>query len=550
MVRYCILGTGFSGTCMMWHLVNTLHQRMIAADPIPRLTEILTIESRAINGPGLPYDMAGISSYHLCNNPAEKMSLFDNDFVDWMLENRHYIIAHHPELIRQSDPTVLLSQWQPCPEKFYPRALFGIYLSIRFDQACALAERHGIEVRCFNGYEAVDGVTRNGKFDLTIRCLKSGARQTLGKLDKVLLASGHWSPDRPAASHVLSSPYPARNIHQSILADQEKRRRSSLTCYVHGMGPSGVDAILSLCEHGRFTYDTDGLATGFEPDWNVFQAAEVKIIAGSRSGFFPGVRWPLLDQEFWYLTETRIDAIKESNKGEIPLAELLSLIDSELRAASHNELAIEDVLKPNFSNAHQKLLTDMQGTFAERLLYTVTLRARRLKFYQDLNAADKRRYDKELDTHFIRIAVPIPLQNARKLTALIDAGVLSTVQLGYQKKLNYWITTIKPDIVICSHGQNYDIRRHPSLLIKNLIESQEVIEYSENGYRPGGICADESSHFRVANNINGYRDRSQHLYSFGPVTQYWQNQNNYAAAFVNAATVVAQNWIDSVAGHT
>lgn len=442
----------------MWHLVNALCQRMSGAGSILRRIEILTIESRAINGPGFPYDMDGISPYHLCNNPAEKMSLFDNDFVDWMLENHRYITERYPELIRQSDPAVPLSQWQPHPEKFYPRVLFGIYLSMRFNQ-------------------------------------------------------------------------------------EEKRRQSSLTCYVHGMGPSGIDAILSLCEHGHFTYDTDGLATSFEPDWSAFQASEVKIIAGSRSGFFPGVRWPLLNQEFWYLTEAQIDTIKENNRGEIPLDELLSLIDSELQRASDNELGFENVLKPDFSDAHQKLLTDIQGTFSEQLLHTVILHARRLKFYQDLNAVDKCRYDKELDTHFIRTAVPIPLQNARKLISLIKAGVLSTIQLGYQKELNqffefdYLGTIIKPDTVICSHGQNYDVRRHPSLLVKNLIENQEVIEYSENGYRPGGICADESTHFRVATNTKGYRDQSWHLYSFGPVTQYWQNQNNYTAAFVNALTI-------------
>jgi hypothetical protein len=59
----------------------------------------------------------------------------------------------------------------------------------------------------------------------------------------------------------------------------------------------------------------------------------------------------------------------------------------------------------------------------------------------------------------------------------------------------------------------------------------------------GGIGANEINHFQVLNNIRGYRDYSNNLYSFGPITQYWQNQNNYAAAFVNAAKMVAQDWV-------
>lgn len=50
------------------------------------------------------------------------------------------------------------------------------------------------------------------------------------------------------------------------------------------MGPSAVDAILSVCEHGRFVYGLDGLAQHFEPDWRYFGAEDVKVVAGSRSG--------------------------------------------------------------------------------------------------------------------------------------------------------------------------------------------------------------------------------------------------------------------------
>ena len=533
---------------MLWHLIDTLRLTMDNPNSNRGCIEIFTIESRAISGPGFPYAQDEASPYHLCNNPAEKMALFDNDFVDWMRENRDHIITHCAELIRQSDPIVEMSQWQPHSKKFYPRALFGIYLSMRFEQACVIAKGLGIKINRFNGYEAVDGVTREDRFELTIRCLKDDSRQHLSRLDKVLLASGHWHPNQHPTTHILSSPYPASDIHKTILAYQKKRARGTLICYVHGMGPSAVDAILSVCEYGRFSYDATGLATKFEPNWEGFLTSEVKIISGSRSGYFPSVRWPTVDHDFQFLVEDQLDAIKKKNKGKLPLDELIWLIDAELRGASNNAIGFGEVCTPTVSSAYKKLLTDMRGFYTERLIHTVILRARRLKFYQCLNAEDKRKYDNELDPHFIKTAVPIPLPNARKLAALFEANVLSSIRLGHHSELNppFEINTpnatIQPHIVICAHHKHYDVKCHPSLLIRNLIDHQEVLEYNQNGYQPGGICADASSVFRVTNRIKGYCDLSTHLYAFGPVSQYWQNQNNYAAAFVNAAIVVAKDW--------
>lgn len=547
MARYCIVGTGFSGTCMLWHLVDRLCRDIDSGAAAPDGIAITTVESRPGNGPGFPYGGDCGAPYHLCNNPAEKMSLFDNDFVDWMRECREQIIADHPEWLRAADPRALPGQWQPVATAFYPRALFGMYLSRRFAQACARAQRHGITVRNYNGHEAIDGASGDGHFALTIECRSSGQRTRLEGLDKVLLACGHW-PSEQSSATVLASPYPPENIHACVAAYQLAHRRERLTIYVHGMGPSAVDAILSVCEHGRFVYGADGLAQGFEPDWRRFGAAEVNIVAGSRSGFFPGVRWPLLDEPFRYLGDNAIAELGQGEHGTVRLDDVIALIDAELAAASDGRLSFGDVAAPPFASAHDKLLTDIRGERSERMVHAVVLRARRLRFYQQLNAADKRRYDSQFDTHFIRTAVPIPLQNAKKLVALIEAGVLSTIRLGYQEQpgtafaIDAGQGPVQPDIVIRSNGHNYDMRRHPSQLIRHLLEGGELLAYSEDGYRPGGIAAAESSGFRVARTTAAGTRYSDQLYAFGPLTQYWQNQNNYAAAFVNAATVLARDW--------
>lgn len=211
MTRYCIIGTGFSGTCMLWHLVDTLC-RSIDSDTVLRGDIVITtVERQPTNGPGFPYGSDCSAPYHLCNNPAEKMSLFDNDFLDWMRERREQIIADHPELILASDPSTQLEQWEPVATAFYPRALFGMYLSSRFKQASERAAGHGISVCTFNGHEAINGATRDGHFALTIQCRTSGAVTRLEHLDKVLLASGHW-PSEQSSTAVLASPYPRKTF--------------------------------------------------------------------------------------------------------------------------------------------------------------------------------------------------------------------------------------------------------------------------------------------------------------------------------------------------
>lgn len=554
MLRYCIVGTGFSGTCMIWHFVHAIHQILNSNENLcVGEIEISTIERRTSNGPGMPYDLNEVPSFHLCNNPAEKMYLLEKDFMEWMRNSRDEIIKNYPKLILEVHPTIEIDQWQPKEDVFYPRALFGIYLSTRFEEACTLAESIGITVRKYNGYEAIDGETRDGKFYLKIKNIESNIDKVLGELDRILLASGHWQDEGKRAKNVLSSPYPAKNIHRTILALQKKKDR--LTIYIHGMGPSAVDAILTICQFGNFKIGASGLATHFKPCWDQFKAIEVKIIAGSRSGFFPGVRWPVIDYHFNHLTAENIRIIKSNSRGFIRLSELMSLVNLELQEASDNELSLDDVLYPKFTNAYEKLLIDAQGNTLQTILYTIVLRARRLKFYQNLSPEDKNRYDESLDSHFIRMAVPIPLPNARKLICLMEAGILSTVQLGYLNPMNAVLEisngkdSDKSDMIIFANGKNYNINKHSLSLIKNLIRRREIIEHRENGYRTGGISASPTNCFQVQNNISGHLAYSHNLYSFGPITQYWQNQNNYAGAFVEAAQCIAQDWASYVFPH-
>jgi uncharacterized NAD(P)/FAD-binding protein YdhS len=551
-IRYCIVGTGFSGTCMIWHLVDAL-QRSICL-PLEQsctasVVEIITVERRKVNGPGLPYDLDQLDTFHLCNNPAEKMSICGNDFVDWMSEHRDRLVISHSSLIHEAQPKDIHGEWKPDGAAFYPRALFGLYLSERFQQACTIAKELGITIRNYNGYEATDGFTDGGKFHLTIKNIVDGLELTLPAIDRVLIASGHWIPERATQGNVVPSPYPAGNVGKIIRNWQSARGKKQLTILVKGMGPSAVDAVLTVCKHGQFVVDQDGTVKDFTPSWSEYGAEEVKILAVSRSGFFPGVRFPLVNHEFQYLTALAMDQHRASNDGFVSLSFLLHLLDQEIREATSCRLGIDDLTRPKFEDALTKLVVDATGNEDQRVLHTIVLGARRMRFYQYLRPQEKKVYDYELDSHFIRAAVPIPFKNASKLIALMRSGVLSANALGYaaadgsESAKRPLERAIQHDVMICSSGQNYDLSLHPSIFTKRLMCAGEIVAYEEGGYRPGGIAASESQSYRIRNNLHGRPSFSTNLFSFGPITQYWQNQNNYAAAFVHAAQLVAAEWV-------
>lgn len=106
-------------------------------------------------------------------------------------------------------------------------------------------------------------------------------------------------------------------------------------------------------------------------------------------------------------------------------------MDKDLRRATAGAVGWNDIKNPRYHSAKEKLTSDLRDSYTGNLVYTIALKARRMRFYNQLEPSDKATYDRLLDTHFIRTAVPMPSANAEKLLALMDAGILTTVKQGY-----------------------------------------------------------------------------------------------------------------------
>ncbi|MBQ4812726.1 FAD/NAD(P)-binding protein [Pseudoalteromonas luteoviolacea] len=559
-IRFCIVGTGFSGTAALVHLVKQL----IASKLDCRHIELVTIEQRKSNGPGHPYCNEELLPTHLCNNQTYMMALFDNDFYDWLCEQRMELAKQVPDLIQVTHPDLEdLTLWQPDQDAFYPRALFGRYLNARFTQYCRVAQENGIRLRHFNDCQVLDGQSTAAGFTLQFRPAASLNTTSL-VFDKVLLATGHWNSIKQSQydDRVLTSPYPYSRLNAWLTKQQQRDEKTAQHICIKGMGPSGIDAILSLVESGQFSHNAQGDVTAFVADE---YTAKLKLCALSRCGFFPAVRDKRIEHQFKYLTEETFFDLEQKQGKRLTLDDILLLIDKELKGASNGAIGWHDVAHPPFDSALEKLKYDASLPRDNALIHTVLLRVRRMKFYRYLNADEKQRYDSELDTHFIRTAVPIPLLNAQKLIALFEAGILSSCQLGYELKDAIKVT--KTDIVvtygqpqkqrradglILAAGQSFKLAHHPDNLVKSLIARGELRPHTEQNYQTGGIqLQGHESYCAMRINPNTQQvEVSPYLSSFGVLTRYWQNERNFAAAFVEAAQSVAHDWVNHIYQHT
>ena len=569
---YCIVGTGFAGTCALWHVVRRLTDPRHPPSPPPSAVTIVTVEAGWVSGPGYPYGHENVQLAHRCNNEASTMGIHGNDFVDWLAESKPWLTRDHPELLLETHPGTDLGEWQPVGGEFYPRALFGMYLERRFQEAVERARAHGIDVRQYVRHEAIDGSTTERGFALSLRDLDTGREFGVDGLDRVLLSTGHWESTAVGAlsggSGYVASPYPPDEVEAAVAERLRSRpSRGEPPCvFVQGMGPSGIDAIMTLCGAGEFVYTRDGHVASYRPPARSGThdgEAPLRIVAGSRCGFFSPVRGPLAPYEPHHLTEEHLAAIRREHRGRLKLESVLELVDKDLCRATDGAMGWDDIKSPRYRSAEEKLASDLRESYTGNLVYTIALKARRMRFYNQLDAADKATYDRLLDTHFIRTAVPMPAANAEKLLALMAAGVLTTVRQGYDAPrtavgedggfLVAYETgdgrhaTLRADCVIRASGQDFSMENHPSPLVQNLLKRGEIVPHEEGGYVTGGIALDASGGYRVLKRVGGACVPSPHLSSYGAPVRFWQHEHNFAGAFVEAAERVADDWFHAAA---
>ncbi|KEI34554.1 acyl-CoA dehydrogenase [Francisella sp. W12-1067] len=534
MNKFAIVGAGFSGTCALWHLVKNI------ANNNCKDYEIHIIEKSNVCGPGFPYYKYNNIQSYLCNNPADQMFIDNNDFVSWVDENKDFILNQYSELVDGCYSVTQNKSYIFDHKAFYPREFFGIYLTHRFKEAIYIAKNNRVNIKTYNLCEVLDmDLNTYNKVNILYIDKKNNSKHLLYDIDRVLLATGHWNKNiSERIDNIINMPYPPEIVANKIINLQRKNRSKDIDVYIEGMGPSGVDSILNICQYGKFIYD-NGAPIDYVANWNTYEANKVNIVAISRSGIFPGVRTEKVLYEPYFLSEKEL--FKSFVDGYIPLKSIINLIDLELKHQSEGQLTLNDFVNASNITAEDKLMFDLKESKNSKLLYTIILHVRRFKFYRYLSSRDKKEYDQLWDRHFIRVAVPIPKINAIKLKILFSKGILKALKLNDLPDEYFY----SQNIIIKASGMGSDVLHHSSDLIKNLLRKKIITPALDNHYNMGGINVDRDNSFKVYQYINDKEELSSRIYSFGPIIAHWKNTDNYAGAFVEAAKRISQEWIQN-----
>jgi hypothetical protein len=413
------------------------------------------------------------------------------------------------------------------------RGSYGARQQQQFRDTLTLLQELGLSATLLPGQEA-------------LRLCQSGARLVTHlasgltvEADFVVLATGYGQPPWPARAlqgsifkghpGVHNSPWPAKALQEAVFQGSEPISVANpkhvliLGCYLNA-----IDAALSLAlKVGTFRQDKAGRMQ--------FEAPKgFKIVMGSRSGQLPRV-WgqepPSQYQPRWFCEE-RLQESLEWSKGDcfLPIDTALQLLSDELAVAAEEQQSVaarrRSVPIRLRIGAWRRLLA--RGDRAETLrrdIATVMTSGKPFGSYADTRlsrwqtaidgamrlwseysaafcAEDQIFFDAELRTSFFNHMLPMTLNNAVQIEAMMRAGCLSVIALGrnyelqpmpgrdvgftlsFVDELGRLRVSTFSDVVDATR-QYSDIDRHPSALIQDMLRSG-IIQPALRAFRGNG----------------------------------------------------------------
>lgn len=195
--------------------------------------DITVIEKTPPFGPGVAYSTK--EHCHLLNAYVTRMSINaenPNDFFAWLNDNQKLWRVKFPEISKVLDK-----------ESFYPRALYGMYLEERFNDATELLKGFGARIQPVEG-EVISrrSIGATEYLEVTLNTTK----QTVGiEANIVVVAIGN-PPPKPIAS-LKDLPYYIHNVW----SEEIQKVNAESAVVVVGLGLAAVDALRTLKENGH-----------------------------------------------------------------------------------------------------------------------------------------------------------------------------------------------------------------------------------------------------------------------------------------------------------
>ncbi len=591
-MKLCIIGAGFTGTAALCEILKTLTETQsneIKA-ALKKDLEITVIEQGARFGCGYAYNPDIWSACHRLNHDAGSQqppqftaedSIQDwqfRDFYNWLKENGRRILEEHPAYAQELD-IVDLNTWQPSLTEYYPRGLFGLYLEDVFEKTVSELENKGITILCFNNTKVI-GYTYNTNEQtqtlpaVDLLCENSLTQRPLGSdafksINETLICSGHWRPTPPMHPHILSG-IPLQKQQQIL-----KTAKNDNPFFVKGTGLTGIDYILQIADtFGDFQRDSSSGRLVY----NSHNDTPPLIIAASRKGLLPNVRpqWqPIKDFTHW--TKENLESILDKNQ-YFRLSGIIPLVEAEILAQTGNPVDWLELLGLKAANAYTCLQSELsQAQQASPIFCTLSVMAygdlrahtnpdlaeffmQHGGVFERLHPEDKKFFNEQFLSHFLRYLAPMSPINGEKLKALFEKNCLEVEKLGADScyvstqessTLSVTLPSRTEGINVAYYydatNQERDVSDHPSPFIQQLLQEG----YGSRTYSVQNTNNSSQQYKRSGFGVNPHtmhiglqEDRNIAISPFrmvGALVDSWLQDRNFATGSVDLMPRVIQD---------
>lgn len=360
-----------------------LYNFIAAVPPGAPDTTVYLVEKRGAFGPGVAYapDVAS----NILNTKTGFITPFHDcpgDFLDWLRQNDATWRRHFPA-------------FDPHPESYAPRPLFGMYLQARM--ARTVKRALAANVRIIQVDAEICDVAPVGN-----RCVaRTDCSLTLSS-DYVFLCCGTL-PAKPAAfagaaGRILASPYPIAELPHKIPAEARVG--------IVGARLSCIDAVIGLIESGH----------------------RGPIAIHSRSGYFPCVRGTQGRIVPKFLEQGHLQALVRSKENaKLKLEDVVRLVRQEIAHASGGA-ALPDLALPPApqDDLATHLAREIELARGPRIWQAVLYSTNAVidQLWAALEEGEKVRFLAEFFSAFMSYRVSIPTQNAARLLGYLQSGQL------------------------------------------------------------------------------------------------------------------------------
>jgi uncharacterized NAD(P)/FAD-binding protein YdhS len=573
--NFATIGGGLTATAMLCQLVNRVQEKAATGRLDPSTIGIQVYEKQDTFGPGFPHSDKFVLPFHITNMCASNMGIIDGrpgDFEDWVATNSDHLQKRFSGF--QTTSSGRAEFGQEC--NHYPRAVMGAYLAARFQEAVESAQHMGMDVNLFPQSEVVDLNASGPRVTLRIRDLQS--QHTFSReAGRVLLATGHWF-EKIDQTRYFSSPWPAGELMRRIPAGAKVA--------VIGTSLSAIETLLTLTAEGEFTRTETG-QMAYRPPEN-----SRTFCLYSRCGLLPKVRGKMGSYRNKFLNRENLDRLLDANCGNLTLEAIFKLLDSELQAAYGQPVDWDEIVNPTGRPADllQKYIDDAvngDGPDGELIWQTILHQSFDMvrDIYLNLTLPDRKRFDKHYTSVFFTHAATQPVRNAKKLLALIKAGIVAVIKLGKKYRLakdkldDYYEFIYEDDrgilnrdayrYVVNARGQERSLETNPSELARNLLASETVrieefrpighssypgrpyagdVRTADASYKTGSIWIDPDTHHIMQIGPDEKPTRSSKIYAVGAMTRGQIINASMAHGIVQATSRIADDLVAYLSG--